>query len=107
LDAIDKARKRKQWSHAAMLLEQLTAELDASSAASGEAGELLDFLKSEWRELRNKLEAAGIKVDDAERNGCEAAIGEANVAHTKGDVETTLEKLGVADSLMEKLRRRI
>ena len=107
LDAIDKARKRKQWSHAAMLLEQLTAELDASSAASGEAGELLDFLKSEWRELRNKLEAAGIKVDDAERNGCEAAIGEANVAHGIGDVETTLEKLGVADSLMEKLRRRI
>jgi hypothetical protein len=49
----------------------------------------------------------GIKVDDAERNGCEAAIGEANVAHGIGDVETTLEKLGVADSLMEKLRRRI
>jgi hypothetical protein len=90
-----------------MLLEQLTAELDATSAASGEAGELLDFLQGEWRGLRNKLEAMGIKVDDAERNACEAAIGEANAAHGTGDVETTLEKLGVADGLMEKLRRRI
>ena len=107
LEAIDKARKRKQWSHAAMLLEQLTAELDATSAASGEAGELLDFLQGEWRGLRNELEAMGIKVDDAERNACEAAIGEANAAHGTGDVETTLEKLGVADGLMEKLRRRI
>ena len=107
LEAINKARKRKQWSHAAMLLEQLTAELDSTSAASGEAGELLDFLQGEWRGLRNKLEAMGIKVDDAERNACEAAIGEANAAHGTGDVETTLEKLGQADSLMEKLRRRI
>jgi hypothetical protein len=49
----------------------------------------------------------GIKVDDAERNACEAAIGEANAAHGTGDVETTLEKLGVVDGLMEKLRRRI
>jgi len=107
LEAIDKARKRKQWSHAAMLLEQLTAELDATSAASGEAGELLDFLQGEWRALRNKLEAAGIKVDDGERNLCEAAVGEAVAAHEVGDVDITLEKLGVADGLMEKLRRRI
>ncbi|MBO58235.1 MAG: hypothetical protein CMA77_04485 [Euryarchaeota archaeon] len=107
LKAVDKARKAKQWSHAAMLLEQITSELDSEGAASAEAGELLQFLQEEWRALREKLEAAGIKVKDTERNGCEAVVGEAHVAHQKGDIETCLSKLGDADSRMEKLRRRI
>jgi hypothetical protein len=107
LKAVDKARKKKQWSHAAMLLEQMTNELDSEGAASTEAGELLAFLQEEWRDLRDKLEAAGIKVRDAERNGCEAAVGEAAAAHQKGDIDTCLAKLGEADGRMEKLRRRI
>ncbi|DAC50901.1 MAG TPA: hypothetical protein HA340_02765 [Candidatus Thalassarchaeaceae archaeon] len=107
LKAVDKARKKKQWSHAAMLLEQMTNELDSEGAASTEAGELLAFLQEEWRGLRDKLEAAGIKVRDAERNGCEAVVGEAAAAHQKGDIDTCLTKLGEADGRMEKLRRRI
>ncbi len=107
LKEVDKARKGKQWSHAAMLLEQITNELDSEGAASSEAGELLQFLQEEWRVLRDKLEAAGIKVKDAERKGCEATVGEASVALKKGDIETCLSKLGDADSRMEKLRRRI
>ena len=90
-----------------MLLEQITNELDSEGAASSEAGELLQFLQEEWRVLRDKLEAAGIKVKDAERKGCEATVGEASVALKKGDIETCLSKLGDADSRMEKLRRRI
>jgi hypothetical protein len=107
LKAVDKSRKRKQWSHAAMLLEQMTNELDSEGAASAEAGELLSFLQEEWRGLRDKLEAAGIKVRDAERNGCEAVVGEAAAAHQNGDIDTCLAKLGEADGMMEKLRRRI
>jgi len=107
LNEVGKARKGKQWSHAAMLLEQITSELDSEGAASTEAGELLVFLQEEWRSLRDKLEASGIKVKDVERNGCEAVVGEAHAAHQKGDIETCLTKLGDADSRMEKLRRRI
>ena len=107
LKEVDKARKKKLWSHAAMLLEQITNELDSEGAASTEAGELLTFLQNEWRGLRDKLEAAGIKVRDTERNSCEAVVGEASDAHQKGDIDTCLAKLGEADGMMEKLRRRI
>jgi hypothetical protein len=107
LKEVDKSRKDKQWSHAAMLLNEITKELDAEGAASGEAGELLNFLQEEWRGLRNKLEAAGIKVGDGERNACEAAVGEAAAAHQIGDMDSCLAKLGEADGMMEALRRRI
>ena len=104
--AVNKARKAKQWSHAAMLLEQITNELDSEIAANSEAGELLAFLQEEWRDLRNKLDTSGIKFNDSERSSCEAAIGQAVEAHKKGDNDACLTNLGVADGLMEKLRRR-
>jgi hypothetical protein len=107
LAEVGNSRKEKQWSHAAMLLENITRELDAESAQTGEATELLEFLQGEWRGVRDRLQAAGIKVNDAERNACEAAIGEAVAALDKGDIDTCLGKLGEADQMMEALRRRI
>lgn len=104
---VDKARKGKQWSHASMLLGKITSELDAESAASAEAKELLDFVQSEWRVLRDKLEANGIKVDDVGRQDCESAIGESVDAFSKGDIDTCLKMLGEADQKMENLRRRV
>ena len=107
LEGIKGARKEKQWSHAATLLERLTNDLDATQAAHSEATELLDFLQGEWRALRNQLESNGIKVDDAERHACEGTIGEAVASLGSGDVEACLAKLGEADTQMEALRRRI
>ena len=107
LEGIKGARKEKQWSHAATLLERLTNDLDATQAAHGEATELLDFLQGEWRALRNQLESNGIKVDDSERHACEGTIGESVVSLGSGDVEACLAKLGEADTQMEALRRRI
>ena len=107
LAEVGDARKDKQWSHAAMLLENITRELDAESAQTGEATELLEFLQGEWRGVRDRLQAAGIKVKDGERNACEATIGEAVAALDKGDIDTCLGKLGEADQMMEALRRRI
>ena len=107
LEGIKGARKEKQWSHAATLLERLTNDLDATQAAHGEATELLDFLQGEWRALRNQLESNGIKVDDAERHACEGTIGGAVASLGSGDVEACLAKLGEADTQMEALRRRI
>ena len=107
LDEIIKAADEKQWTHAATLLDRMTAELDKSGREADEARELLDFVTEEWKILRNQLEAAMIKPDDKERLDCEASVSEAGENLAVGDVDSCLDNLSIADDLMEKLRRRI
>jgi len=107
LSAIEQAAEAKQWTHAAVLLNRLTTELDKSGKESEEAGELLDFVIQEWKVLRNQLEAALIKIDDEERLNCEACVASAQEALEKGEVEQCLTLLSKADGMMEKLRRRV
>ena len=107
LDEIIKAADEKQWTHAATLLDRMTAELDKSGREADEARELLDFVTEEWKILRNQLEAAMIKADDKERLQCEASVSKADEELSVGNVESCLENLSAADDLMEKLRRRI
>lgn len=107
LDEVDAAVKDAQWTHAAVLLERLTADLDALEAASGDAGDLLAFVVEEWQALRKKLEARGITAQDGERAAAEQAVALAKEAHEARDVESCLAKLGEADALMEKLARRV
>ena len=107
LDEIIKASDDKQWTHAATLLDRMTAELDKSGKEAEEAKELLDFVSDEWKILRNQLEAAMIKPDDKERLECEACVAKASEALGLSNVEECLENLSKADGLMEKLRRRI
>lgn len=96
-----------EWTHAAVLLERLTKDLDAESKASEEASELLDYVTSEWKILRNQCDASGIKIDDEDRKSAEEAIALADEAHKAGRVDEALESLGLADGFMERLRRRI
>ena len=96
-----------EWTHAAVLLERLTKDLDAESKASDEASELLDYVTSEWKILRNQCDASGIKIDDEDRKSAEEAIALADEAHKAGRVDEALESLGLADGFMERLRRRI
>ena len=107
LKEIAAASKRKSWSHAAALLDRLTSDLDALDVASGDAEELVNYVQDEWTGLRKKLEAAGIKAIDGERAACEKAVGDAKAAFDEGRLEETLSALGEADTLMEKLRRRV
>ncbi|MCH2637161.1 MAG: hypothetical protein MKZ56_02195 [Candidatus Thalassarchaeum sp.] len=107
LKEITAASKRKSWSHAAALLDRLTSDLDALDVASGDAEELVNYVQDEWTGLRKKLEAAGIKAIDGERAACEKAGGDAKAAFDEGRLEETLSALGEADTLMEKLRRRV
>ena len=107
LDEIIKAADEKQWTHAATLLDRMTAALDKSGREADEAKELLDFVTEEWKILRNQLEAAMIKADDKERLQCEASVAKAGEELSVGNVESCLENLSAADDLMEKLRRRI
>jgi len=107
LKSVVAASKRKSWSHAATLLDRLTSDLDALDAASGDANELLTYVQEEWTALRKKLESQGIRAIDGDRAACEKAVGDAQEAHEKGNLETCLAALGQADELMERLRRRV
>ncbi len=107
LVAIEKFADKKQWTHAATLLDRLTSDLDSEGKASDDAQELYDFVNEEWKVLRNQCEAAFIKVDDEDRHACEKSIALAKEELDVGRIEKCLEQLSNADSLMEKLRRRI
>ena len=48
-------------------------------------------------------EPTGIKAIDGERAACREAVGNADVAFSEGRLEDTLNALGEADGLMEKL----
>jgi len=107
LTEIEDATDELQWTHAATLLDRLTKDLDTEGKASDEASELLEFIKEEWKTLRNQCEASGIKVDDDERHSTEEAIAIAQEAQKAGRIDEALESLGLADGFMERLRRRV
>ena len=96
-----------EWTHAATLLERLTKDLDAEGKASDEANELLEYVLDEWNVLRNQCDASGIKLDDDDRKSAEEAIALASESHKAGRIDEALESLGLADSFMERLRRRV
>ena len=104
---IVKAADEKTWSHAGMLLEQMTAALDREGHAVEEAQELYDFVTEQWAVLRNQCEAANIKATDEDRRACEEAVALAGEHLKVARLEAALEALGVADGAMERLRRRI
>ena len=95
------------WSHAAMLLEQMTTALDRDGHALEEARELYDFVAQQWAVLRNQCEAAHIKATDEDRRAVEEAVAKAEAHLDVARLEEALDALGVADGAMERLRRRI
>ena len=99
--------KKGSWRTAAEIMDELTKELDARTAALEDATELLEFLLDQWKNLRNQLQKAAIGPDDNERLECEAAVASAKQAHEVADVPRCLDALGDADGRMEKLRRRV
>lgn len=107
LDDVIAASDKLQWTHAASLLHSIEKDLESEGKRGDEVEELLDFVTSEWRILRNQCEASGITVEDSERQIVEAAIAKAGEHHKSGENDPALEQLGEADAGMEKLRRRI
>jgi hypothetical protein len=106
LDEIEASADSKNWSHAGMLLERMTAGLDKEGRASDDALELYDFVMDQWRVLRNQCEATGIGIQDDDRRDCEKAIATAEEMLGVSRIEETLQALAQADAAMERLRRR-
>jgi hypothetical protein len=68
---------------------------------------LHSFVVDEWKEMRRRLDSANIKADDEMRTSAESAVAATTKALDSGDVQSTLKALGLADKLIENLRRRV
>ncbi len=107
LSQIEAAAGTGDWTVAAASLKSLTDDLQAYEAEVGEAKELLEFVQSEWADLRRRLDSTSIGPADETRRASEAAIKQATEALEAGDVQASLTALGQADELLENLRRRV
>jgi hypothetical protein len=107
LKEIETAAEELEWSHAATLLQRLTDSLESDLGAHSEANELLNFAKNEWATLRVKCDKVGIDLLDEQRRYAEQYLAEASQSVQTGELQICLDKLGEADAMMEKLRRRV
>jgi len=107
LTEVEAAASSGEWATAAKSLTSLTNDLQSYDAEVGEAKELLEFVQSEWTELRRRLDSTSIDPTDETRRATEAAIKQAIEALEVGDVQSCLTALGTADELSENLRRRV
>ena len=107
LTEVEAAASSGEWATAAKSLTSLTNDLQSYDAEVGEAKELLEFVQSEWTELRRRLDSTSIDPTDETRRATEAAIKQAIGALEAGDVQSCLSALGTADELSENLRRRV
>ncbi len=103
---IEQDAEHRRWTQARRALDALSSDLDAQERDRGEAEQLLDFLREEWRQLRAQVEAADIGVGDEDRLDVERLLGEAESAIRRGMTPEALKALGESDAAMERLRRR-
>ena len=103
---IETDAEARRWTQARRALDALSGDLDAQERDRGEAEQLLDFLREEWRPLRAQAEAAQIGVGDDDRLDVERLLGEAESCIKRGMTAEALEALSGTDAAMERLRRR-
>ena len=107
LEEVETAASSGRWVNASQSLSSLTNDLASYESEASEARELLDFVQSEWSELRRRLDSSSIGPTDESRRATEAAVNEATEALDSGEIQNCLTALGNADELLENLRRRI
>ena len=107
LEEVETAASSGKWVNASQSLTSLTNDLASYESEASEARELLDFVQSEWSELRRRLDSSSIGPTDESRRATEAAVKEAAEALDSGEIQECLTALGKADELLENLRRRV
>ena len=107
LEEVETAASSGAWVNASQSLISLTDDLATYESEASEAKELLDFVQSEWSELRRRLDSSSIAPTDESRRATEAAVNEATQALDSGEIQDCLTALGNADELLEGLRRRV
>ena len=106
LDSLVSMADEEKWVEASESLGNLTSDLDAFESERSETKEMLDFLQGDWLALRKRLDSSGIGPGDSSRMEAEKTIADAEQALERGELQTCLEALGVADAAIESLRRR-
>ena len=96
-----------EWKNASNSLDSLTKDLAEYQSEVEDANELLQFVQSEWKELRRRLDSSSISATDEFRISTEAAVNDASKALDAGEIQDCLTFLGKADELLEGLRRRV
>ena len=107
LEEVEAAASYGEWTNASQSLTSLTNDLATYESEASEAKELLDFVQSEWSELRRRLDSSSIVPTDESRRATEAAVNKATQALDSGQIQDCLTALGKADELLEGLRRRV
>ena len=107
LEEVEAAASSGAWTNASQSLTSLTNDLATYESEASEAKELLDFVQSEWSELRRRLDSSSIVPTDESRRATEAAVNKATQALDSGQIQDCLTALGKADELIEGLRRRV
>lgn len=107
LEEIEALADSSDWSTAAARLNELTKDLDSANKSNEEAKELLEFIQDEWKIVVNQCNASGIKATDSDRMEGEESIAIAIDALSAGNVDQTIQALQIADSVIERLRRRV
>ena len=107
LEEVETAASSGAWTNASQFLTSLTNDLATYESEASEAKELLDFVQSEWSELRRRLDSSSIAPTDESRRATEAAVNNATQALDSGQIQDCLTALGKADELLEGLRRRV
>ena len=107
MEEIESLADSLDWSTAAARLGELTKDLDSANQSNEEAKELLEFIQEEWKIIVNQCNASGIKATDPDRMEGQESIGIAVDALDAGNVDQTIQALQLADSAIERLRRRV
>ena len=85
----------------------MTSDLDSANQSNEEAKELLEFIQEEWKIILNQCNASRIDAKDPDRMEGQESIAIAIDALAAGNIEQTIEALQIADSVIERIRRRL
>ena len=107
LEQIELAAEDLSWTHALKLLSDLTKELDGQSQIKTEVIELLEYLKEQWKILRNQCEASNMDMTDSRFVEIDGTMSEINDKLESGMYEKCFLQLSHVDKAMESLRREV
>ena len=107
LKEIESTAENLAWTHALKLLSDLTKELDGQSQIKTEIIELLEYLKEQWKILRNQCEASNMDVTESRFVKIDGTMSEINDNLEAGMYEKCFLQLSHVDEMMESLRREV
>jgi len=107
LEQVSQMAEAGEWQDASQAMATLTSDLQAHEHRLSEAAELVRFVDEEWKDLRRRLDSAGIGPGDLGRMAAEKAVSEASSALEQGNIDSCHKALGTASAMLESQGRRV